>query len=340
MFTSNRARTFNVFPFVSTGKFRFLTAIKFEEVRSMFGDILGGDGKKVCRGEGAAQLMEHGQRELNVKRAKEIAKYIRDNKRGFVLPPIVISIGCDFDEEISKADFAAGHGKLNIHEGAKLHIIDGQHRTAGVIMALREDPSLALESLPVYIVCNSERQDDRQHFADINATPCKVPLGKNVLFNGRDKHAAWVQNLDSHESKARIEWKKPNAKLPQTHSVPGLYAMAKECKSEQVFHEVFGAMSRTPAQENGIFHSIVVQTALARLLDSYYRKCDYHSDQLVDMLWAKGDFSRDAWEGVCVLNGALSKSAKLVNDTYQKLREMLEDIEEQQRTGAKRVRRV
>lgn len=337
MFTSNRARTLNVFPFVSSGKFRFLTALRFEDVRSMFGDLVGGDGKKVCRGEGAAHLMEHGQRELNIKRAQEIAKYIRDNKRNFVLPPIVISVDIESPEGLN---FKDGHGNIAINEGAKLHIIDGQHRTAGVIMALRADPTLALENLPVYIVVCNERQEDRQAFADINATPCKVPLGKNVLFNGRDKHASWVQNLDTHEAKGRIEWKKPNAKLPQTHSVPGLYAMAKECKSEEVFREVFGAVGKMPAEENGIFQSIVMQTALARLLDSCHRKVDYHSDTLAEMLWSKGDFSREAWEGVCVFNGVLSKSSKLVNDTYQKLREMLEGIDEEQRTGKRKARRV
>lgn len=45
--------------------------------------------------------------------------------------------------------------------------------------------------------------------------------------------------------------------------------------------------------------------------------------ETIEQIFYKCDWRRETWEGICVFNGALSKSAKLVNDTAQAIKRAL-----------------
>lgn len=295
--------------FVHAKRERYLTALTFADVRRLFGEMLSIDRKKVFAGELQAAMKEHGQRALNVKRAQDIARYIKANPDDWILPPVVLSIDGECQYK---------NGSLQIDPDASWHIVDGQHRTAGALLAVLDDPLLEFVGLPAMLVTTYGKAQDRQAFADINGNSCKVSLGKNVLFNGRDERARWVQNLeDNHLLRVYCDFKNNTAKGGAFFSVAGLYAMAKEFAEEHLFTSTLqaSALARTEEHLSGIFGSIVVQTALCRVVSG-------STEPVADVVEAVAalDWSRESWEGVCVFNGALSKSGKLVTDTALEIR--------------------
>lgn len=303
--------------FLQGGRERFLCAVPFRDLlQKFFPELLDTAGKKVSAGEQQAAMQAYGQRGLNVKRAEDIARYVAAND-AWILPPIVLSLNGD-------AVFDPKKGKLTVSEEVLWHIVDGQHRTAGAILAYLKSKKCEFECLPAMVIISSGKSADRQAFADINGNSCKVTLGKNVLFNGRDERARWVQNLEDNALvKDFCDFKNTTPKGGKVFCVAGLYAMAQEFASEAEFITAVqtSGLALKAHVESGIFGSVVVQTAVCRVAAMGSGAIA----ETIEQIFYKCDWRRECWEGVCVFNGALSKSAKLVNDTAQRIRKVMHE---------------
>lgn len=305
--------------FVQAKRERYVCAIPFGDLaKKFFPELVSRDskGKKVFPGAQQIAMQAYGQRGLNVIRAQDIAAYITKNE-DWILPPIVLSVDGDMEYDKEK-------GVLTISEDALWHIIDGQHRTAGAILSCLGERLLEMHSLPAMIVYSRGKGQDRQAFADINGNSCKVSLGKNVLFNGRDERARWVQNLEDNALvQGYCDFKNATPKGGKVFCVAGLYAMAQEFASEAEYISAVqtSGLALKAHVESGIFGSIVVQAAVCRVAAMGSGAIA----ETIEQIFYKCDWRRETWEGVCVFNGALSKSAKLVNDTAQRIRRVMNE---------------
>ncbi len=89
------------------------------------------------------------QRVLNKNRIPDIARYILDNKDGYLFSSITASYKCPVKFEPVNAD---GLGFLEMDfEDANFVINDGQHRCAAIHQALQANPALGEESMSVLL---------------------------------------------------------------------------------------------------------------------------------------------------------------------------------------------
>lgn len=124
------------------------------------------------------------QRPLNTGRIPEIAHYILHNDDW-----IFSSLTATVTGEIEFASFDERHpdtGTLQVDMNASFFINDGQHRRAGIIEAMKEDPGLARETISVVIYPDEGAERANQMFADLNRYAQKPTKSLNVLYDVRD----------------------------------------------------------------------------------------------------------------------------------------------------------
>jgi len=91
-------------------------------------------------------------------------------------------------------------GTLQVDMNASFFINDGQHRRAGIIEAMKENPELARESISVVIYPDEGLERANQMFADLNRYAQKPTKSLNVLYDARDP-----LSLATSEMMKRIE---------------------------------------------------------------------------------------------------------------------------------------
>jgi DNA sulfur modification protein DndB len=137
------------------------------------------------------------QRTLDPKHAKEIAEYVVDNAKGYLLGAITYAM--DVDGHFEASEFDENIGVLTIPMSASLRSLDGQHRRQGLKEAIDEAPEIASDYTSILIYVEGELTERRQMFSDMNATPKVVAKALNVSFDNRDPYArAAVRLAEEH----------------------------------------------------------------------------------------------------------------------------------------------
>ena len=124
------------------------------------------------------------QRKLNESRIPEMKDYILNNRDSYVFSAITASI--DKDVDFTPSSPGANTGILTIPMDAKFVVNDGQHRRKSIMEALKDDPSLAEETISVVFFVNVDVRRGQQMFADLNGKGVKTGRAINTLFNHRD----------------------------------------------------------------------------------------------------------------------------------------------------------
>lgn len=128
------------------------------------------------------------QRILNKNRIPEIARYVIDHPRDYVFSAITVSVNAQLTfQALDHADRRVG--LLHIPMSAQFIINDGQHRRAGIEVALRENPDLADESIAVVFFLDIGLQRCQQMFADLNRYAIRPARSLGVLYDHRDDAA-------------------------------------------------------------------------------------------------------------------------------------------------------
>lgn len=124
------------------------------------------------------------QRELNERRVPEIASYILHND-DWVFSSLTATVDGDM-EFLPASPELPDVGVLEVDMNANFFINDGQHRRAGIIEAMQQNPMLKNETISVVIFRYEGVERSNQMFADLNRYAQKPTKSLNVLYDSRD----------------------------------------------------------------------------------------------------------------------------------------------------------
>jgi DNA sulfur modification protein DndB len=136
------------------------------------------------------------QRTLNRARIPEIAAYLLRNSDSYVLSALVASVDAkvNFTAYASEGP-ASAMGMLSVPMEAKILINDGQHRRAAIEEAIRENPSIGQDNVPVVFFADEGLKRSQQMFADLNRYAIRPSHSLGTLYDHRDASSGLARHL-------------------------------------------------------------------------------------------------------------------------------------------------
>lgn len=133
------------------------------------------------------------QRTLNKTRIPDMVRYLLDNPKEYVFSALTASVGVD----ISFLDHegAPNLGTLQIPMDAQILINDGQHRRKAIEEALKENPDLGQDNIPVLFFIDEGLGRSQQMFADLNKYAVKPSPSLGALYDHRDESSELARML-------------------------------------------------------------------------------------------------------------------------------------------------
>lgn len=139
---------------------------------------------------------QRSQRQLNERRAEQIAGYIMQNQEQYVFSSITANINVD-DAIFEPVAGLPNVGFLRFSAGCRIIVLDGQHRQRGIQIALSNIPTLGDEHISVDFHLGTDLSRRQQIFSDLNLYASKPNSSITLLFNHRD--------ADSERTKQVVE---------------------------------------------------------------------------------------------------------------------------------------
>ena len=153
------------------------------------------------------------QRILNRKRIPEMAAYIVSNPNDYVFSSLTASIDGNFDFSPTNEELDDKIGILRVSMDSRLLINDGQHRRAAIEEALKEQPSLADETISIVLFIDEDLKRSQQIFADLNKHAVNVSKSIGVLYDSRDPIAMYTKQLLSNNKNLNNFTDKENSSI-------------------------------------------------------------------------------------------------------------------------------
>jgi DNA sulfur modification protein DndB len=126
------------------------------------------------------------QRILNRARVPEIARYVVENKNGYVFSAITASVDGDVHFEPLGPDGEASRlGALHVDMSARFILNDGQHRRAAIELALISAPELGDETISVVFFVDRGLGRSQQMFSDLNRHAVRPSRSLGLLYDHR-----------------------------------------------------------------------------------------------------------------------------------------------------------
>jgi len=135
------------------------------------------------------------QRRLNIARIPTIKDYILDNRESYVFSALAAAI--DGEYRFVAADGFGDLGTLEVSMDARFMIVDGQHRKASIIEAIREDETLNTETISVVLYDDKGLEHSQQMFTDLNKHAVKTSNSIAELYDSRDALAVITRRVIS-----------------------------------------------------------------------------------------------------------------------------------------------
>lgn len=134
--------------------------------------------------ESSLPVEARAQRTLNPERIPEIANYILTQRDDYAFSAITACIeGLSSFTPIGTGAHETNIGTLTIDADAEVYITDGQHRNAAILEALKQDPSLAEESISVVFFADKTLADRQKIFKDLNLYPKKADRSLGITYD-------------------------------------------------------------------------------------------------------------------------------------------------------------
>jgi DNA sulfur modification protein DndB len=145
--------------------------------------------------ESSAPPIDRGQRVLNKGRLPRLARFLADNPEDYAVSAITASIDGDVEFQGSgdQADWELG--RLVIPMSSNLLITDGQHRWRAICEAVKQEPKLEEESVPVVFYVDEGLERRQQMFADLNMHAVRPTRSLGILYDHRDPVAALAREM-------------------------------------------------------------------------------------------------------------------------------------------------
>lgn len=135
------------------------------------------------------------QRILNRSRVPDIAKYILDNEDSYLFSAITASYSAEVKFNPINGDYP-DIGTLEIElENLELIINDGQHRSAGIAAAIKENPALGKDKISVLLFPMENLDRLQQMFTDLNRYAHKTSKSLDILYDHRDNLSALTMDV-------------------------------------------------------------------------------------------------------------------------------------------------
>ena len=136
------------------------------------------------------------QRTLNSNRIPELASYITNNKDSYVFSALTASINGNIEfEPLGIQGDDSRLGSLIIDMDSQFIINDGQHRRAAIQQALKDEPSLADETIAVVFFLDRGLERCQQMFADLNRYSIRPSKSLGILYDYRDDMALLTKSV-------------------------------------------------------------------------------------------------------------------------------------------------
>jgi DNA sulfur modification protein DndB len=279
-------------------------------------------------------IEQRSQRILNKTRVNQIANYIIDNPDSYILPPLVAYI--KFGEVLfERAEGSSNLGQLKIDMNSEILLYDGQHRRAGVNLAVQQRPFLGDETIAIMLYNRDSVESAQQVFADININATKPAQSIKLLYNHRDQFnivaRKTIESVSLLNNYTDFERTNLAAKSDKLFTFSGIYQAtkvllngvddAKVIDTATAFWTVVSsnitewnavASGQTYAsnlRENYVHAHSVVWVALAmignHLIHSNPTDWSDKLKMLSDINWSRNS---DEWKDRCIVSGRISKS--------------------------------
>lgn len=133
---------------------------------------------------------------VNAGRVPEIARYIADHPDSYVIPSITGAIDREVEfEPVSRKGTGPCLGTLKVPLSARLVIHDGLHRRLAIEIALKHNPELADETVPVVLYVDPGLGRSDQIFSDLKRHETRAPRSQSILYDNRDEVAIVAKEL-------------------------------------------------------------------------------------------------------------------------------------------------
>jgi DNA sulfur modification protein DndB len=124
------------------------------------------------------------QRKLNITRANKLKDYVLTSKH-YTLSSVTVTVDVP-NEQVKQFKFDETQGDigtLNVPMDSRFLIADGQHRIAGLTLALTENPDLGDETISCVVFLHSGLQRAQTMFHDLNYYASKPNKSLNLLYD-------------------------------------------------------------------------------------------------------------------------------------------------------------
>ena len=283
------------------------------------------------------------QRTLNRQRIPEIAQYFVDNQDSYVVSALTASVdGSVSFQSFEEVGPAASMGTLNVPMDARLLINDGQHRRAAIEEALRLNPEMGSEHVPVLFFIDKGLVRSQQMFADLNRHAIRPSDSLSTLYDHRDPSSELARfvamSVDGFKGMVEMEKSSISNRSTRLFTLSGIKhasrALLRKGRNEQISQEErelaaeFWAeviqnipdwirakerkVASSDLRQNYVHSHGVTLTALgtvgADLLSRYPSDWKCKLKALQDLDWSRSN--EDLWEGRAMVTRQNQQSSK------------------------------
>jgi DNA sulfur modification protein DndB len=128
-------------------------------------------------------VLARSQRDVNPTRARNISNYIEGNQDSYVLTSLTGVI--NDTPEFIESEYP-NVGLLKISMDSEVLLFDGQHRTTGIIDAIKSNVELRGHNIPLMLFMEMTLEERQQAFSDINGHTVKPSASISDTYNNRD----------------------------------------------------------------------------------------------------------------------------------------------------------
>ena len=298
------------------------------------------------------------QRTLNRNRVPSLARYVLDNREDYVFSALTASVDGRLTFAEAESADAGGQrlGELHIPMDARFLINDGQHRRAAIEEALKEDPSLGDETLPIVIFADEGLSRSQQMFADLNRHAVRPAKSIGVLYDHRDDDSGIarlvVMKSDFFRGIVEMERSSLSARSRKLFTLSALYNATQSLLAGLQYEDLEAAASKARAYWELVSDQFPVwqDVRLGKLSASEVRTEFIHShgialhalgragntlllesedpaswttpvDGLSTIDWSRANTK--LWEGRAMVGGRVSKSSNNVTLTTNVIRQSM-----------------
>ena len=294
------------------------------------------------------------QRALNKSRLPGLVEYLLENRDDYVFSALTASVdgGMTF-EAYGGGTHSDRLGVLHIAMDSRFLINDGQHRRAAIEEAMKADPTLGDETIPIVIFSDEGLARSQQMFADLNRHAVRPAKSIGVLYDHRDDDSGIARLLvidsDFYRSVVEMERSTLSPRSRKLFTLSALYGatqslltglqftnIAEAADIARAYWEMVadqipewqavrkGNMSAGEVRQDFIHSHGIALAAMGRVGNtllcesSNSESWEPHVSKLSTIDWSRANSG--LWEGRAMLGGRVSKASMNVALTTNALR--------------------